>query len=144
MINQPWITLLVPLSTLIVLLPGRERMSQPGATLPDAAIFWIRSTTVCARACGWDGEGDRDSRLRFRGCHICCFPLCLLWIKADFASLIDYCQVVSVGKIVAVFFKLEAVIRFFAFVCPCLQSYFFFFLKKASIPSDEEGGGLIG
>lgn len=30
---------LVPLSALIVLLPGRERMTQPGATLPDAAVY---------------------------------------------------------------------------------------------------------
>lgn len=71
-------------------------------------IYWIRSTTVRARACVWNGEGGRDSGLHYRGCHICCSPCYLLWIKADCAPLTDYCLVVLVCAIVTVVLNLEA------------------------------------
>lgn len=36
-------------------------MSQPEATLPDAAIlYWIRYTTVCARACVCETESETE------------------------------------------------------------------------------------
>lgn len=46
-VKESQITPLVLLSALIVLLPGREHMSQPGPTLPDAVIYWVSSTNVC-------------------------------------------------------------------------------------------------